>query len=108
MNRALALVRPVSMNNDQASDWVAAALGECMDMSDAMFASRIDRARKECSYHGQIVSSMHRETPENAEFYRKMDALSNRFLADHKPRRRIADNSESEKLIKAAANGCKP
>ena len=58
MNRALALVRPVSMSDETASDWLAAAIAETSDMSDAMFAQGVSEARKVCTFHGQLVPAI--------------------------------------------------
>ena len=58
MNRALALVRPVSMSDDTASDWLAAAVAETADMSDYAFQAAVAKARKTCTYHGQIIPTV--------------------------------------------------
>jgi len=72
LNRALALVRPVSMTDETASDWLAAAIGETADMSDAAFKAAVGRARKSCTYHGQIIPTIAAEARE----YSKPDPYS--------------------------------
>jgi hypothetical protein len=58
LNRALALVRPVSMTDETASDWLAAAVAETTDLSDDAFRAGVANARKTCTYHGQIIPTI--------------------------------------------------
>lgn len=107
LNRALALVRPVSMGDDMASDWLAAALGEVADLSEVDFAEGIQRARRECSYHGQIVPTILREHTERAkrvaEYGRSLDALRWPLGKRHGQANSIADDRQVAGLIETAA-----
>ena len=58
LNRALALLRPVSMSDETASDWLAAAIAETADMPDALFRQGVSEARKSCTFHGQLVPAI--------------------------------------------------
>lgn len=58
LNRALALVRPVSMSDETASDWLAAAIAETADMSDELFRQGVTEARRACTFHGQLVPAI--------------------------------------------------
>lgn len=62
----LALVRPVSMTDDAAADWLAVAASEldgfsCSDVSDAL-----SQARRICTHHGQIVPQVIKSMEEGA------------------------------------------
>lgn len=58
MNRALALVRPVGMSDEMASDWLAAALGECLYLTDEQFKRGCAAARRECNHPSQIIPAI--------------------------------------------------
>jgi hypothetical protein len=46
------------MSDETASDWLAAAIAETADMSDAMFGQGITEARRSCTFHGQLVPAI--------------------------------------------------
>ena len=46
------------MSDETASDWLAAAVAETAEMSDAMFGAAVAKARKTCTYHGQIIPTV--------------------------------------------------
>jgi hypothetical protein len=56
--RTLALVRPIGMSDDMATDWLAAALVELRDMSDGAFHAGCRHARQTCTHHGQIIPAV--------------------------------------------------
>lgn len=58
MNRALALVRPVGMSDEMASDWLAAALGECLYLTDEQFKRGCAAARRGCNHPSQIIPAI--------------------------------------------------
>ena len=74
LNRALALVRPVSMSDETASDWLAAAIGETADMSDELFRQGVTEARRACTFHGQLVPAI-RAPQKRVDDYRQSIGL---------------------------------
>lgn len=58
MMRCLALVRPVGMGDDMASDWLAVALVEVRHLSDRAFLAGTAHARATCTHHGQIIPAI--------------------------------------------------
>lgn len=46
------------MGDDMASDWLAAALAECLHMTDAGFAAGCAAARRDCTHHGKIIPTV--------------------------------------------------
>ena len=74
MNRAFALVRPVSMSDETASDWLAAAIGETADMSDELFRQGVTEARRACTFHGQLVPAI-RAPQKRVDDYRQSIGL---------------------------------
>lgn len=74
LNRAFALVRPVSMSDETASDWLAAAIGETADMSDELFRQGVTEARRACTFHGQLVPAI-RAPQKRVDDYRQSIGL---------------------------------
>lgn len=56
--RCLSLVRPVGMGDDMAADWLAVAMVEVRNMSDAAFGAGAQKARANCTHHGQIIPAI--------------------------------------------------
>lgn len=75
LNRALALLRPVSMSDETASDWLAAAIAETADMPDALFRQGVSEARKSCTFHGQLVPAI-RAPQKRVDDYRASIGMS--------------------------------
>lgn len=75
LNRALALVRPVGMSDEMASDWLAAALGECLYLTDEQFKRGCAAARRECSHHAQIIPAIIRAAGESVN-------MTDRYIRD--------------------------
>lgn len=73
--RCLALVRPIGMNDDMASDWLAAALFEVRNMSDGQFRSACQHARATCTHHGQIIPAIIKAAGEGA-------GMADRYIRD--------------------------
>lgn len=46
------------MNDDMASDWLAAAAAEVAHLSDFAFSQGCAKARRDCNHHGQIVPTL--------------------------------------------------
>lgn len=65
--RTLALVRPIGMSDDMATDWLAAALVELGDMSDGAFYAGCRHARQTCTHHGQIIPAIAAKARESAK-----------------------------------------
>ena len=80
--RTLALVRPIGMSDDMATDWLAAALIELADFSDGAFAAGCRHARQTCTHHGQIIPAI----AANARESRKPDPFA-WAMACHQPRK---------------------
>ena len=65
--RTLALVRPVGMSDDMATDWLASALVELRDMGDGAFYAGCRHARQTCTHHGQIIPAIAAKAREAAK-----------------------------------------
>lgn len=105
LNRTLALVRPVGMSDDMASDWLAAALAETMDMSDVMFAEGCSKARRECTHHAQIIPAIRSRTAELDAYRMQMQASGAGFLRDWRGAQpALAHDNTAAKMIADAAN----
>lgn len=76
MTRCLALVRPVGMNDDMASDWLAAAAAEVAHLSDFAFREGCAKARRDCTHHGQIIPTLLKAGEAAAPPYRRDDGWS--------------------------------
>lgn len=83
--RCLALVRPVGMSDDMASDWLAAALFEVRDMGEAQFRAGCRNARSTCTHHAQIIPAIMQGSAEAS----KPDPFA-WALECHKPSRPVA------------------
>lgn len=55
LSACLALVRPVSMSEDAAAEWLAVAAGELAGYSRMSVEAALSDARQRCTYHGQII-----------------------------------------------------
>lgn len=53
-----ALVRPVSMTDDAAAEWLAVAAGELAGYERSTLRIGMAEARKRCSHHGQIIPTI--------------------------------------------------
>jgi hypothetical protein len=51
----LALVRPVSMSEEAAAEWLAVAASELAGYQRWLVMSGLTEARKHCTFHGQII-----------------------------------------------------
>lgn len=105
----LAPIRPVSMGDDMASDWLAAIIAKTAHLSDAMFREGCRVASRNCSFHTEVLKTILGANAEVEEFQRKMDAYSRPFLADHGAKRdvpAISDNREVQRLIGQAVRDC--
>lgn len=58
LQRAFALVRPVGMSDSAARDWLAAAVGEVRHLPEVVLRAGLEKARRECSHHGQIIPTI--------------------------------------------------
>ena len=65
--RTLALVRPIGMSDDMATDWLAAALVELRDMNDGAFYAGCRHARQTCTHHGQIIPAIAAKARESSK-----------------------------------------
>lgn len=55
LSACLALVRPVSMSDDAAGEWLTVAASDLAHYPADILADACKAARRECTYHGQIV-----------------------------------------------------
>ena len=55
LSRNFALVRPVTMSDDAAAEWIAVAAAEFDGYRTDQLAAALEAARRECTHHGQIV-----------------------------------------------------
>lgn len=56
-----ALVRPVSMTDDAAAEWLAVAASELAGYRAGLLKIGMAAARKTCTHHGQIIPAIIRE-----------------------------------------------
>lgn len=55
LSACLALVRPVSMSEDAAAEWLAVAASELAGYRRLSVEAALSDARQRCTYHGQII-----------------------------------------------------
>ena len=84
MNRALALVRAIGMSDEMASDWLAAALGECLYLTDQQFKQGCAAARRECTHHAQIIPTIMKAAGESVDMVDRYVADWNKSLRDYR------------------------
>lgn len=72
----LTLVRPPSMSDEAASDWVAVAAGQLSDLSDYEIRKGANVARNECTFHSQIIPTIRKANAEAIAYRKQMDALA--------------------------------
>ena len=94
----LTLVRPVSMSDDMASEWMIVAAGAVADMRPTVFAEGCKEALQNCTHHGQIVPAI--LNCKSAESW-KQSGLSP-FLPTP-PARMAIGNNPATALIEGAA-----
>ena len=76
MSACLALVRPVGMNDNTATEWLAVAASEVMGMDRKQFENGCRDARQTCTHHGQILPTILKQ--QEAPPY----AMADRYAAD--------------------------
>jgi hypothetical protein len=59
------------MTDEMASDWLAAALGECLHLSDDQFKRGCAAARRECTHHAQIVPAIIKASGEAVDIFER-------------------------------------
>lgn len=64
LSTCLALVKPVGMSAEDAQAWLRVAAGELAHLPPELLERGCALARKTCSYHGQIVPTITKETEE--------------------------------------------
>lgn len=55
LSACLALVRPVSMTEDAAAEWLAVAANELAGYGKKITEAALSDARQRCTHHGQII-----------------------------------------------------
>ena len=71
----LTLVRPASMSDEAASDWVAVAAGQLSDLSEYEIRKGANVARNECQFHSQIIPTIRKANAEAIAYRKQSDAL---------------------------------
>lgn len=71
----LTLVRPASMSDDAASDWVAIAAGQLSDLTEHEIRKGANVARNECQFHSQIIPTIRKANAEAIAYRKQSDAL---------------------------------
>jgi hypothetical protein len=64
LSACLALVRPVGMGDEAATEWLTVAATTLGALPPDMLAKGAEAARKTCTHHGQIVPKILAETEE--------------------------------------------
>lgn len=107
LSSCLALVKPVGMSDAMATEWLAVAAGELLDLTRNALKAGCAHARRTCSHHAQIVPTVLAEAERS-----QADKADDRFLDDWnaglaeflgKPKL-LSDKSEVQQLIEATAN----
>ena len=58
LSACLALVRPVGMSDDAATEWLTIAATELKDLPAGVLERAAKQARQKCSHHGQIIPAI--------------------------------------------------
>lgn len=66
MSACLALVRPVGMTDQAATEWLAVAAAEVRDMPRSALEAGCREARQTCTHHGQIVPTILKHKPQES------------------------------------------
>ena len=104
LSACLTLVRPVGMADDAATEWLAVAAGEVINMRPSAFKAGCAEARQECRHHGHIIPTI--LNGKTAQSWRNLG--SSPFLpAPEKTTAHISHDSRAQKLIETAAKGCR-
>jgi hypothetical protein len=95
--RCLALVRPVGMSDDMASDWLTSALFEVRAMDERQFRAGCQHARATCTHHAQIIPAIMQGSAEAAkpDFATQYIKRWNRALKDYSEGYPALTNSSS-------------
>ena len=110
LSSCLALVKPVGMSDAMATEWLAVAAGELLDLTRNALKAGCAHARRTCSHHAQIVPTVLAEAERS-----QMVKADDRFLDDWnaslaeflgKPKL-LSGKSEVQQLIEATANDLK-
>lgn len=70
----LALVRPVSMTDEQAEEWLMVAAKEIAHIPADILADACAKARRKNTHHGQIVPTLIAESEERIAYRRTIHA----------------------------------
>lgn len=96
LSACLALVRPVSMTEDAAAEWLAVAASELAGYRRLSVEVALSDARQRCTHHGQIIPHTIRYM-EEANPWRMGKPLERRLPNQHRPRELAPP--ETSKLI---------
>ena len=73
--RILTPIRPASMSDEAASEWMAVIAADTAELTDGEFLSGCRVAREECEDHRQVRKAILQGDAAQKEFYRKLNAL---------------------------------
>lgn len=85
LSACLALVRPVSMTEDAAAEWLAVAASELAGYLLLSVEAGLSDARQRCTHHGQIVPHVIKYM-EASNTWRLGKPLERRLPNQHRPR----------------------
>ena len=109
LSACLALVRPVSMGDDMAKEFLTVAAKTVLGFAERRpiaFLAACDRARRDCTHHGQIVPTILKTARPAWE----PQGVPHETLADERKRKDRAaqlEASPAAKLIESAAKALK-
>lgn len=113
ISSCLALVKPVGMSDDMATEWLAVAAGELLDLTRNALKAGCAHARRTCTHHAQIVPTVlaeaalvTRQTPSKS-FGEDWQRATNAFLEAKYPelaRHKLESKTDVQALIEATAN----
>lgn len=101
LSACLALVRPVSMSEDAAAEWLAVAAGELTGYRRLSVEAALSDARQRCTYHGQILPHVIKYM-EEANPWRLGKPLERRLPA--KPEQRAIGHNPAAAILEQAAS----
>lgn len=101
LSASLALVRPVSMSEDAAAEWLAVAAGELAGYSRLSVEGALSDARQRCTYHGQIVPHVIKYMEDTSTW--RMGKPLERHLPNRNEARALTSSTVSG-LIEGAVN----
>lgn len=95
LSGCLALVRPVGMNEDMASEWLTIAANEIHGYPRWLVKSALAAARRECDHYGKIVAFAIKHMEKNFPHYNPQQV--------HRDRQMVLDRQRAPQLEQSPA-----